>query len=71
MKIKNMTNKETAAHLRGWVKESHGPFSWPTDTCGRDQHIRFVSHRNANWREGYPGTFEQFVLDYADMLEAE
>ena len=48
-----MNNKETAEYLRKWCKEiqaSH--FSWPTDACGYDQHIEFVSHRNKKWKGG-------------------
>jgi hypothetical protein len=65
-----MTNAETVAHLRDWANGggNHGPWSWPTDACGYDQHIRFVQHRNANW---HGGDFNQFVRDYADMLERE
>lgn len=67
-----MTNTETAAYLRKWVKEGgqfgHSVWNWPTDGCGYDQHIRFVRHRNEHWQGG---EFDQFVLDYADMIEKE
>lgn len=66
--LRDMTDQETAAHLRHWVTESHGPFAWPTDACGYDQHIKFVEHRNANWHGGTSAAFQQFVLDYADSL---
>jgi hypothetical protein len=65
-----MTNAKVVAHLREWVKQSHMPFAWPTDGCGYGQHIRFVEHRNTNWH-GEQKDFNQFVLDYADMLEKE
>jgi hypothetical protein len=64
---KGMTDKETVAHLRKWTPG--GPFGWPTDACGYDQHIRFVKHRNANWKGGSPEEFLKFVRDYADALE--
>ncbi len=70
MLIKEMTNKETVAHLREYIKQSHDIFSWPTDACGYEQHIRFVEHRNKNWH-GPREAWNQFVLDYADMLEKE
>lgn len=63
-----MTNAETAAHLREWVKQPSSIWSWPTDACGYDQHIRFVKHRNQNW---HGGNFNEFVLDYANVLERE
>lgn len=64
-----MTDAETAAHLREWANGggSHSLFAWPTDGCGYDQHIRFVEHRNQNWKGG---DFNQFVRDYADSLSA-
>jgi hypothetical protein len=61
-----MTDAETAATIRRWCEAVRGPFSWPTDACGYEQHIRFVVHRNAKW-EG--GDFKQFCLDYAAALE--
>lgn len=65
-----MSDKETADYLREWAKApAHGLYAWPTDACGYDQHMRFVTHRNQHW-EGYSnGTFNQFVLDYADLLD--
>ena len=66
-----MTNEETKVHLREYVKGTHGTFSWPTDACGYDQHIKFVDHRNAHLEETKKMTSEQwkqFVLDYADSL---
>ena len=68
--MKNMTDKETADHLRKWVTESHGHFGWPTDACGYDQHIRFVKHRNANWQGSSLEEFKAFVLEYANELES-
>jgi hypothetical protein len=65
MKIKQMNNEETRKHLLKWCEENHGPFSWPTDACGYDQHIRFAKHRNEHW---YGGDFKKFVQDYANSL---
>ena len=67
----SITNAETVAHLRKYVTEPHSPWSWPTDACGYDQHIKFVAYRNAQWRGGSPEEFQQFILDYADRLEQE
>ena len=61
-----MNNKETAEHMRLFMEEPRMPFSWPTDGCGYEQHIKFVQHRNENWKGGDWG---QFVLDYAAQLE--
>jgi len=71
--MKDMTNKETAAEIRRVVALGTRPlFSWPTDNCGYDQHIRFVLWRNKYWNENYQGdSFAQFCLEYADMLEKE
>ena len=63
-----MNNKETKEWLLKWVKEPHGIFSWPTDACGYDQHIKFVDHRNKNWKGG---DFNQFVINYANSLTEE
>lgn len=41
-----MTNKQVVKHLRNYVKTTRGIFSWPTDVCGYDQHIKFVKYRN-------------------------
>lgn len=69
--MRDMTNAETAAHLREYVKSAHDIFSWPTDACGYDQHIRFVRHRNANWRgDSTNAAWIAFVLAYAETLEA-
>jgi len=65
-----MTNQETAAEIRRWCAQPvKGRFSWPTDGCGYEQHMRFVSHRNANWH-GEQRDFDAFCLAYADALEA-
>ena len=66
-----MTDEDTSKHLHNWVAtQPHGIFSWPTDACGYEQHIKFVHHRNAMWSTGkFNGTFDQFVLAYADMLD--
>lgn len=69
-----MDNKETADYLRNWVKEPHSPFSWPTDICGYDQHIKFVEHRNKNFDQISKMSneeFKQFVLNYANELDKE
>jgi len=68
-----VTNAEAAKRIRAWCeKGSASAFSWPTDSCGYTQHLRFVKHRNASWpeyvTEAQP-TFEQFALDYAARLE--
>ena len=68
---KDMTNQETAAHLRAWVTQPHGIFAWPTDACSYDQHLRFVYHRNAHWQGGSSVEFMRFILAYADSLEEE
>lgn len=65
-----MNNTETAAEIRKWVESGpHFSFSWPTDACGYEQHIKFVKYRNKYWNECKEGTFYQFVLEYANMLE--
>jgi hypothetical protein len=66
-----MTDTETASYLRSWVETDTGsrPFSWPTDACGYEQHIRFVRHRNKNWKGGSRTEFMAFVLKYADSLK--
>ena len=69
--INGMTDRETVAHLRAWVAQSHGHFAWPTDACGYDQHIRFVLHRNAHWQGGSSEEFIRFILTYAESLESE
>ena len=70
------TDMEVAEHIRNWVRSEaetpHDYFSWATDGCCYEQHIRFVRHRNANWTgdPDDPWEFNQFLLDYADLLEA-
>jgi hypothetical protein len=68
MSIRDMNDSETAAHLREWVKERRGAFSWPTDGCGYEQHMRFVEHRNKNWRGGTSDEYVSFILAYADAI---
>jgi len=63
-RIKNMTDAETVAHLRAWT--TRGSFSWPTDACGYEQHMRFVRWRNERTGLGEPVNH----LEYADALEA-
>ena len=68
--MEDMTDRETVEHLREYVKTGgHGLFSWPSDACDYDQHIAFVDHRNKNWHGESSQEFDQFILDYADMLE--
>jgi len=69
--MKEMTNKETKDYLLRWCEkpEFHMPFAWPTDGCGYEQHIKFVSHRNKNWQGGSPQDFLQFVKTYALSLK--
>ena len=65
-----MTDQETAHHIRNYVSSGpHGVFSWPTDDCGYDQHIKFVNHRNENWEGNTDKEFNQFLLDYANTLD--
>ncbi len=67
-----MNDQETAAHLREWVKIGKGgPFAWPTDSCGYEQHIKFVDYRNKYWTQErrLKESFFDFVLEYADKLE--
>lgn len=67
-----MTDAETRAHLLRWCDEPntrlYSAFSWATDSCGYDQHIKFVKHRNANWKGGSPEQFTEFVRQYALSL---
>ncbi len=70
--MRDMTDKETAEHIRQWANQTHGLFAWPTDGCGYDQHIKFVNHRNANYDHIQTMTqveWKQFLLDYADSLD--
>lgn len=68
--LRQMTDAETAAHLR---RQAAGPqpkiWSWPTDACGYDQHMRFVQHRNDNWKGSTKADWREFVLAYAGSLE--
>lgn len=68
--IKPMTDAETAAHLRKWAEQLVSPsaFSWPTDACGYDQHIRFVEHKAKKWKGGTREEWNAFLLAYADQL---
>lgn len=65
-----MTNKETAAHIRKWVTKEHGPFAWPTDACGYNQSVRFSQYRNENWETSSLDA-KAFLLEYADKIENE
>jgi hypothetical protein len=63
------TDAETAAHIREWCSRARCAFSWPTDGCGYEQHMKFVTHRNLNWHGSGDEAFTRFCLDYADSLE--
>ena len=76
-----MNDIETKKHLLKWCDNPNMmPFSWPTDPCGYEQHIKFVRYRNDNWAEyffirqkQYPSAsvqkeFINFVRDYAENL---
>jgi len=66
----SLTSTESViAHLRAYGETEHPLFSWPTDACGYDQHIRFVRHLNAHYNE--ITDLKAFVRDYADALEEE
>lgn len=66
-----MNDQETASHIRKWIKDKHSIWSWPTDLCGYEQHIRFVRYRNKYWdSDSYQGTFDDFVSEYAEKLSS-
>ena len=71
--MREMTDAETAAHLRKWVAASDAVklnrFAWATDACGYRQHCRFADHRNAHWQGQTEAEFDVFLLAYADMLD--
>lgn len=72
MKEIQKTNKQTAEHIRLYIASwPHGMFSWPTDGLGYNQHVRFVQHRNENWKGGSDDDFKQFLNLYADKIEKE
>jgi len=68
-----MTNKETAQYLHERADDEdtspHAMFSWPTDLCGYDQHIKFVKHRNEHWDEQCE--WSDFIREYAHSLLKE
>jgi hypothetical protein len=67
--MKEMTNLETREHLFKWCEKPNIKlFEWPTDGCGYEQHIKFVTHRNKNWNGGSPTEFFVFVKEYAISL---
>ncbi len=72
---KEMSNEETAAWMNKWCEDylsgKRGLFSWPTDGCGYNQHIRFVQYRNDNWQGGTREQFVEFVRKYADSISVE
>ena len=65
-----MTDVETAAHIRIEINLPRSRFSWVTDGCGYEQYIKFANHRNAHWAGGTQEEWRDFVLKYADMLDA-
>jgi hypothetical protein len=71
MSEKELSNKETAEHIRKWFDSEHGPFAWPIDCCGYNQHNRFCDHRNCYWNGGSWNDWKWFCFDYADMIEKE
>lgn len=79
--IPKMSDKETAAHIRAWAIQARAGlvsrFSWPTDECGEEQARRYSEYRNTvalagppGRRWSYAGTQEDFLREYADLLEA-
>lgn len=65
-----MNNEETADAIVAWAAKPRMPFSWPTDTCGYEQHMRFVKHRNENFDKS-DLDFREFALQYAEALRRE
>jgi len=65
------SNKEVANHIREYVTKNSGLFRWATDGCSYEQHMKFVRHRNRNWRGESHEEWVEFVLAYADKLEKE
>lgn len=64
-----VTDAEASAHILRWLADvEHGTWSWPTDGCGYEQHMRFVRHRNDNWNGGGPEEWAAFVRAYAENL---
>lgn len=68
MNSSGMTDAETRDHILTWLKTPSGLWSWPTDACGYDQHMRFVNHLNRNWVGGGPQQWIDFVTAYAESL---
>lgn len=68
-----MTNKEATIKIREWLSkpQSKNHFSWPTDACSYEQHIKFVTHRNLFWNGGSTEEFMKFVKGYTNQLEEE
>lgn len=68
-----MTDRETATCIREWIaRDKEGResiWSWPTDPCGYEQHIRFVQHRNTHWNGGSKEDWWTFCEKYAATLE--
>jgi hypothetical protein len=66
-----ISDEETAKRIREYYDghpNGRGLFSWPTDSCGYEQHMKFVDHRNNNWDPNKYATFRDFALEYADKL---
>ena len=70
MLVKNMTDKETSDHILQYIEclDEKGTFSWPTDACGYDQHMRLVQHRNETWNGGTTEEYKKWLKDYANSL---
>jgi hypothetical protein len=66
--MNDMNNNETRIHLFEWVRRNHNLFEWPTDACGYEQHIKYVDHRNKNWKRGTPQEYKRFIIDYVNSL---
>lgn len=65
---RELTDEQTREHILRWLAEPSGLWSWPTDGCGYNQHMRFVRHRNEKWVGGVPQQWIDFVTEYAESL---
>lgn len=64
-----MTNREAKECILKWCEDKASiPFSWPTDGCNYDQHVRFVLYKHEHWKGGSPKDFIEFVKAYANSL---
>ena len=70
-----MDNQDTAQKILHWCDRQKpdacctDPFDWPTDGCGYAQHIKFVKHRNENWKQGNMRDWVKFVRKYAEEIQ--